>query len=551
MAVAGPLPRRGVRSATPAATAAVLVAMTVVAVHLVGVRSFTHEQWPGSAPEVDLPAWASVLSGGCLLLGVLASWTCRMTRPGVAFGLAAAVVGAALPVWASWTEAPAVLRFLALAGPALVAAGLAQVVPRWPMGGSRLGALAWISSTAAVVVHALGYDPFADLHCARVCRSTVGPWLDVSPQAVVEVEGLFVLGTVGTGLLAVVLGRSVPAVVRGSTGVSLVVVGAAVAAELMWRDTEMWARTTSSWLPWTLGPPACAVCVIAVRATRMRRAIDALLRDLEEGQAPEVHFAVPDENRWVDAAGRDVRTDTSGVVVLHDEHGPAVRLASTAGRQEVTGLSPSRRLALANARLTALASARLADVQAAQRRTVQHADTERHRIERDLHDGVQQTLVSAAFHLSVATTRMGGSAAVEDAQEHVADALARLRDVVHGPVPTVLLEEGLRAALQDLAAEARAPVTAATHGDGELPTDVAVAAYLCAEALIARASPKPCRLDVDVGESGVRLVGRSAGDLSDAIGDGVLDRVGALGGRVTSTRDGREWSTEVWLPCGS
>ena len=554
MAVAGPLIRGDERSAKPAATAAVLLATVVVAVHLVGVRSFAHESSPGAAPEVDLPVWASLLAGGCLVLGVVAAWTVRAARPGVAVGLAAASVGAALPLWASWSGAPPLLRSVVLTAPALVAAGLSQVVPRWSAGRARLGALAWVSAAAAAAaaaVHVIAYDPFTDLECARVCRSTVGPWVDASPHTVVRIEGLLVLGSAGLGLLAIALGRAAPTIIRGWAGASLVLVGTAAAAEIVWRDTEAWARTTSSWLPWALGPPTCAVCVISLRAARMRRAIDALLRDLEEGQPVGLHFAVPGEDRWVDAAGRDVPTDTAAVVLLHDEHGPAVRLEGSQGPQDVTQLSASRRLALANARLTALATARLADVRAAQRRTVQRTDTERHRIERDLHDGAQQTLVSAAFHLSAAATRLGESAAIEEAQQDVTSALARLRGLVHGLVPTVLLEEGLRAALEDLAAEAPVPVTAVTHGADEPPTDIAIAAYLCARALVGRAAPEPCSINIEVTKPGVRLVGHSSSDLSDVLGDGVLDRVGALDGSVTSTRNGLEWTTEVWLPCES
>jgi signal transduction histidine kinase len=551
MAAEGLLVRRDGQNTTPVATAAVLVAAAVIAVHLVGVRLFSHEAWPGASPEVSLPMWAAALSGGCLLLSVVAAWVSRTARPGVAFGLAAAAVGAALPAWASWTGAPPTLRSAVLAAPALAAAGLAQTVPRWSAGASRLGLLAWMFAAAAVLVHVLGYDPVADLYCSRVCRSAVGPWLEgTAPQAVVAGEGLLVLGAVTAGLMGVVVGRSVPTMVRGAVGVSLVIVAVAALAELVWRDTEVWARTTSLWLPWALGPTASAACIFAVRAAKIRRAIDSLLGDLESGQAGGVQFAVAGEDRWVDGAGRDVPMDTSAVVVLHDDHGPAVRLANTSAGQAAAVLSPSRTLALSNARLTALAAARLADVRAAQRRTVHRADSERHRIERDLHDGAQQALVSAVFHLSAVATRKGSPEIVE-AQAHVAAALAGLRDLVHGPVPEVLLYEGIRAALEDIAAEAPSQVIAAVHGEEEPPTEVAVAAYLCVVALVGRASPEPCAVDVDITEPGTRVVVRSRGDLANPVDQDLLDRVGALGGTVTWTRDGGEWSVEVWLPCGS
>jgi hypothetical protein len=276
-----------------------------------------------------------------------------------------------------------------------------------------------------------------------------------------------------------------------------------------------------------------------------------LLRDLEGGHAAGVHFAVPGEARWVDAAGRDVGGDASAVVVLNDHNGPAVRMTQSRGDRDTAGLSPSQALALSNARLTALAAARLADVRAAQRRTVQRADSERHRIERDLHDGAQQALVSAAFHLSAAATGTCANPAIEEARSHVAAALAGLRDLVHGPVPEVLLYEGLRAAVEDLAGDAPSTVTAAVHGeDQESPPEVAVAAYLCLVALIEQASPQPCAVEVDVTEAGTRVLVRSGSDPGKALDQDLLDRIGALAGKVTVDKDGHEWSVKVWLPCG-
>ena len=332
---------------------------------------------------------------------------------------------------------------------------------------------------------------------------------------------------------------------------SLAVVAAAVLAELVWRDSEAWARTTSLWMPWALGPAAAAVCILAARTARIRRALDSLLRELEGGQAGGVHFAVPGEDRWVDGAGRDVAEDPSTVVVMTDEHGPAIRLADPHADQVAAGLSPSRILALSNARLTALAAARLADVRTAQRRAVQRADSERHRIERDLHDGAQQALVSAAFHLSAVAHRTGTRPGIEEAQAHVATALAGLRDLVHGPVPEVLLDEGIRAALEDLAAETPSQVTAEVHGEEEPPAEVAVAAFLCVLALVGQAAPEPCAVDIDITGAGTRVVVHSSGDLAGPFDQDLLDRVGALGGNATWTRRGRVWSAEVWLPCES
>jgi signal transduction histidine kinase len=565
MAVAGPLPRGGEREpafavsarAVPdlAVSAAVLAAAALAVVHTAGVRLFAHEQWPGATPELDLPVWVGLASGGGLLAGVCAAWTCRLLRPVAALGTATAVGAAALPVWASWTGPPTGVRTAVLAAPAVLAAGLAQVVPGWTPGRSRLGLLAWLSGAVAVGVHVLGYDPFADVHCSRVCRSTGGPWVDGITADVVRLEGVLVLVTGAVGVTAVVRGRGVPAGIRAASGVALATVGVAAVVDLAWRDTTAWARTTTAWLPLVLWPVAGAVCVASFRAASQRRDLDALVRALEHGPVAGVHFAVPGEGRWVDATGRPVPADAPGVVV-RDHDGPAVRLSSLRAGDETAQLPSSRLLALTNARLTALAAARVEDVRAAQRSAVHRTDVERHRIQRDLHDGAQQSLVSAALHLSAAVTRTGATPTLLDAQQQVSDALARLRDLVRGPVPTSVLDDGITAALEDLAADAAVPVALTVRGSGATPPEVAVAAYLCAAALVdshdaERAPTEACRIELSLGEAGVRLVGTGRSTSSDVLGVDLLDRVGALAGSVTTRTDGHLRTTEVWIPCGS
>ena len=553
MAGTGPRAGREGRGAAPAASAAVLVALGIASLHLVGVRSFEHEPIRSAAPETYLPAWVLAVSSGCLLLGVAAGWLYRSSRPGVAVGVTAAVVGAALPVWASWTSVPTWLRSVVLVAPVVTAAGLSQIALRWlPGRRSAFGASAWLLALTAVIVHGLGYDPFTDPWCSRVCRSAGGPVVEgASSSVVLTVSGLLVLGTVAVGVAGALFRSAAPTAVRGTVGASMVAVGLLSGVELVARDTEVWARTSSVWLPWTVGPPSVLLLVLGVRAAAMRRSIDEVLQNLEGGRADNVHFAVPGERRWVDAYGRDVDHDVAATVVLRDEHGPTVRLVDAAGGDASSPLTPSRQLALANARLTALTAARLDDVRAAQRRVAQRADTERHRIERDLHDGAQQTLVSAAFHLSAAASRADGTREIEETQTAVAAALVRLRELVHGSVPTVVRDEGIRAGLDELVAEADSPVACAVRGDREPPQEVSVVVYLCAAAVVGRAAPAPCSLELDVGEAAVGLVAESATDLTDSLPIDLVDRVGALAGTASATRGHAGWRVEVWLPCGS
>ena len=115
-------------------------------------------------------------------------------------------------------------------------------------------------------------------------------------------------------------------------------------------------------------------------------------------------------------------------------------------------IARSAALVLDNERLQAEARSRLADVRASRARIVQRADAERLRLERDLHDGAQQRLVTLSLGLRVAMLRTGGGdAELRRAMDEVAAALVDLRRLAHGIFPRELADEGLAAALGSLA----------------------------------------------------------------------------------------------------
>jgi signal transduction histidine kinase len=227
--------------------------------------------------------------------------------------------------------------------------------------------------------------------------------------------------------------------------------------------------------PFAVALVGAVVWGIGFRTVRTRAAIDRLAAQLSDpaaalhqsgGVIRGVQFLMPDDGRWVDSAGQDVGDPPApgGYLVLSDASGPVLRLllARRADPGEVlAGLTPATRLALRNAQLAVVASARLDEVQASQQRVVATSDAERRRIERDLHDGAQQRLVSVAFHLRVALT--GADPATVDhltgAETRVRDALTRLRRLAHGIFPSVLASEGLGAALDELVAASDVPAT--------------------------------------------------------------------------------------------
>jgi signal transduction histidine kinase len=117
------------------------------------------------------------------------------------------------------------------------------------------------------------------------------------------------------------------------------------------------------------------------------------------------------------------------------------------------------------------------------------AEAERRRIERDLHDGAQQRLVSLAMDLGRARARFEtdpdrARQLVTDAHEEAKSALVELRNLVRGIHPAVLADRGLDAALSSVVARADVPVDLVVNIGGRLPSRVESAAYfVVAEAL--------------------------------------------------------------------
>ncbi len=119
-------------------------------------------------------------------------------------------------------------------------------------------------------------------------------------------------------------------------------------------------------------------------------------------------------------------------------------------------LSPSSTLALQH-QVSALADARQGAVSSAQ--------TERHRIERDLHDSVQPRLVSLAMTIGLAQTKLdtdlpAAKALIAEAHEDAKNALVELRNVVRGIAPTILSDRGLDAALSSVVQRSVVPTDA-------------------------------------------------------------------------------------------
>lgn len=564
------------RPAGRAGAAAAFVEWGAALVTVVGTAAATTGSDPGAAVERTLHV-ALVVSAlaGPVLAGV-ATWWVRTDRPHVSVGLAVAAVATAVPLWSGWAALPDAVRAGTLAVPVLAVAGTAQVSLCWPRGRRRSGRLrlTYGLAAAAVGVHLVGYDPLADLSCARTCADLAPLLGSLLPSRIAVVLAgaltLAAVGVAGTALLSSATAGA-PPTVRTAAVLSLGALGTASVLRTAGSGGAGLQGVVLVLLPATVLPLAAAVAAEALRTARVRagvaRITDQLARPVatSAGRSPlgDVHFAVTaDGRRWVDVEGREVAPAPPGsVVLLRDSAGPAVRLVRTSqadGDAVTAALTPARRLALENTRLTAVTRAHLTDLRASQRRVVARADAERRRIERDLHDGVQQRLVSATLHLGAARSRTsttpGTQLAACDAD--LRRSLAELRRISRGVLPEGLLDEGLGVALDELVRESDREATLETSGDLPTRTDIATAVYATVRVVLQSGSRTPgvtaVRVDVagDLLTTTVEVPGEPDPAGADALQD-VADRVGAVGGRFRRCVDNGTTKVTAVIPCGS
>jgi len=214
---------------------------------------------------------------------------------------------------------------------------------------------------------------------------------------------------------------------------------------------------------------------------------------------------------------------------------------------------------------TAIANAESrAELVASRARIVATFDRARRNIERDLHDGVQQRLVSLALTLRGAQRRVPAGqpelqAALNETAEGLAEVLAELQEISRGIHPAILSQGGLGPALKTLARRSAIPVELSVQATtGRLPEPVEVAAYyVVAEALTnvakhARASVVYLDLDTRGETLDLRVRDDGVGGADPARGTGLIgmnDRVAALGGTMqVDSPAGKGTSLVVTLP---
>jgi signal transduction histidine kinase len=298
--------------------------------------------------------------------------------------------------------------------------------------------------------------------------------------------------------------------------------------------------------------------------------IGAVLAEALGDPLAELLFWLPETEAFADASGetvelphdertlRDIRRDDARTAVF--AHDPSLRER----RDLLNGVLAAAALSIEMARLRVEVRIQLAEVEASRARIVEAGYEERRRLERDLHDGAQQRLVSLGVQLrrlQLALPREAKvlSPAIDQAVEEVGDTIADLRQIAAGVRPA-RLDDGLAAALRDLARTTPIPVDVDASRDRVAASVEAAAYFVACEAITnavkhgsaskvaVRAFRENGALHVSVADDGVggAIVRRGSGLA------GLCDRVAAHGGTfgLKSPRGGGT-QLEVEIPCES
>jgi signal transduction histidine kinase len=580
------------RRANLARLAAGLVALAV------GVGALAIAQGPGRsttyAGRSGLATALTVAAGLALAVaGLVTSFSRRTAHIGDLAVLAGVVWFA--PVWVGWDKGPALVRTLGMLAAGSAFPLLLHLVVAYPSGRLR-GAVArtlvpavYLEAAVAALGQALFRHPFFDPNCWANCTDNLFLLRSLPPLARgIEVADRWFTAAAAAALVTLCAWRllrdSGPAR-RALLPVALpaILLAAAVLAHaiaLQRRPLEDPSDPAFSAI-FVIGCVAVLLLAAglvwaAVRTRIQRRAVARIATSL--GQAPppgslqaalakavgdpalRIAYWLPDSEHYVDANGRPVAEPVAGpgravTALVRDGRRIAIVSHTAALPDLERELGAAVRLALENERLQAEALAQLDQLRASRIRIVETGDTERRRLERNLHDGAQQRLLALSYDLRLARAQAEADGDPQTgslltlATDQAQAALGELRELAHGIYPAILAEADLAPALASLADTAALPVEIRDPVEGRYTAAVETAAYLLvAEALQDAAGRGASHATVSVHEDGDRLVVTVEDDGSDRTSAMVqlTDRVGALDGRLTvePTRLRAE------LPCG-
>jgi signal transduction histidine kinase len=297
---------------------------------------------------------------------------------------------------------------------------------------------------------------------------------------------------------------------------------------------------------------------------------DVLARALGDPSV-ELFYWLPDGERFVDSRGRDVQLPAPGsgrgVTRIERDGELVAALVHDALNfdRELDAIGAAAGMAIDNERLDAELRAKVAELRESRSRMLRIGLEERRRLERDLHDGAQQRLVSMALNMRLARDKMRGDPEtaeqmLDGASAELDAALEELRELARGIHPAVLSDRGLDAALETLARRAPLPVELNRDSHERLPESIELAAYfVVSEALtnvakyadashaqvnVARRNGK---LLVEVADDGV---GGADPDHGTGL-RGLADRLAVIEGRLeVDSPPGEGTTIRARIPCG-
>ena len=241
----------------------------------------------------------------------------------------------------------------------------------------------------------------------------------------------------------------------------------------------------------------------------------------------------------------------------------AIERAERGSGSRHSAVASAERLTAERDRLEAEVRAKMDELRSSRARIVEAGDTERRRLERNLHDGAQQRLVSLSVSLSMMERQLESpdqAATVAALRSELADALDELRQLARGLHPAILVDHGLEPALEALAARTSISVELDVNVDSRLPAAIEAATYyVIAEALTnvqkyAHASLAKVNVTLRDDELVLEVVDDGVGGADATQGSGLQglsDRVDALEGSIAiDSPSGGGTSLRARIPLG-
>jgi signal transduction histidine kinase len=359
------------------------------------------------------------------------------------------------------------------------------------------------------------------------------------------------------------LHRIATLVARGTPPGELFTAVAGEVASLLVADSAIVGHVEPDGLVTILAQRGRGAGVIVVgerREVRPHTAVAMVAASSEPARTDDDEHASPETRTLMRQDG--VRSDVATPIVVDGRLRGVIEASSSRARFPTD--SVSRMLNFTELVATAIANAESGSQLAASRaRIVAAEDEARRRLERDLHDGVQQRLVSLALEVRAAQAAVPPTQAVlrdelASVVEGLTGALDELREISRGIHPAILPEGGLGPALRTLARRAPVPVALSVHVDDELPDGVEVAAYYTVSEIVTNAAKHAqaslIEVDVSCADGVLGIVARDdgIGGADPTAGSGLIglqDRIAALGGTCSvHSPKGEGTAVHVVLP---